>query len=71
VTDVTLACERLRVVVDGTTGALREVVHAPAGLSLIAQPEVAARHPFMIVFADGTTLRAWQGCTVRPVGPGS
>jgi len=66
VTDVTLACERLRVVVDGTTGALREVVHAPAGLSLIAQPDVAAQHPFMIVFADGTTLRTWQDCTVRP-----
>jgi len=66
VTEVLLACERLRVVVDGTTGALREVVHAPAGLSLIAQPDVAARRPFMIVFADGTTLCAWQNCTVHP-----
>jgi len=65
VTDVTLACERLRVVVDGTTGALREVVHTLAGLSLIAQPDVAAQHPFMIVFADGTTLHAWRNCTVR------
>ena len=48
------------------TGALREVVHAPAGLSLIAQPDVAVQHPFMIVFADGTTLRTWQDCTAHP-----
>ena len=62
---VVLEGDRLRVVLDGATGALREVRHRPASISLIAQPEIAARHPFLIVFADGTTLRTWQSCEVR------
>ena len=61
---VTLEHERFRVVVDGTTGALREIVHVPAGLALIAQPEVAARHPFMVILDDGTTRRVWRTCSV-------
>ena len=65
-THVTLESERLRVVIDGASGALREIVHKPAALSLIADAQSAARHPFMIVFADGTTLGAWQECTVQP-----
>ncbi len=56
--------DRLRVVIDGVTGAFREVCHQPAGISLVAQPEVAARHPFLIVFEDGTTLRTWQSCVI-------
>lgn len=63
---VTLEGERLRVVVDGATGAWREVHHRPAGISLIAQSEVAARSPFMIVLADGATLRSWRSCVVVP-----
>ncbi len=64
--NVTLEGERLRVVVDGATGALREIVHKPAGLSLIADAESAARRPFMVVWADGTTLDTWQECAVQP-----
>ena len=59
---------RLRLVVDGTTGALRAIEHRAAGLSLIADPERAAQHPFMVIMADGTILRDWQGCDVRPDG---
>ncbi len=62
---VQLEHDRLRVVVDGTTGALREVVHVPAGLALVAAPDIAARHPFMIVMDDGTTRRTWLTCTVE------
>jgi len=61
---VTLDNPCMRIVVDGTTGALREIVHKQAGLALIAAPERAARHPFMIVLDDGTTLRTWTQCAV-------
>jgi hypothetical protein len=61
---IALECDRLRVVVDGSTGAFRQIDHRPAGISLIAQPEIAARNPFLIVFADGTTLQTWQSCVV-------
>ncbi len=62
---VQLEHDHLRVVVDATTGALREVVHVPAGLALVASPDIAARHPFMIVMDDGTTRRTWLTCTVE------
>ena len=64
---VTLQGERLRVVVDSSSGALREVVHRQAGLALIGDPETAARHPFMVIMADGSIRRAWTGCTVQAV----
>ncbi|HWE64295.1 MAG TPA: hypothetical protein VHB98_21495, partial [Chloroflexota bacterium] len=62
---VHLAHARLRIVVDGETGALRAVEHPIAGLSLIAQPDLAARHPFMVILVDGTILRTWRTCTVQ------
>lgn len=62
---VILEDDRLRIVIDGITGGFREVSHRPAGISLLAQPEVAVRNPFLIVFEDGTTLQTWQSCLVR------
>lgn len=62
--DMILEHERLRVVVDSGSGALREITHKPARLALIAQPEAAALRPFMIILTDGTTLRSWVTCTL-------
>jgi hypothetical protein len=62
---IVLDHDRLRVVIDEKTGAIREIVHKPAGISLIAQPDVAARHPFMVVFADGATDHSWRDCTIE------
>ncbi len=65
---VALDSPQLRVVIDSMTGALREIVHKRAQLALIAAPEVAAQHPFMIVLDDGTTVRTWKRCTVTSDG---
>lgn len=56
---------RLRVEIDGETGAFRSVVHPAAGLSLIVRPDLAAAHPFMVIMADGSVVRDWTACTVR------
>lgn len=56
---------RLRITIDGETGALRAVEHPMAGLSLIADVDRAARHPFMVILADGSILREWQACAVQ------
>jgi Domain of unknown function (DUF6259) len=56
---------RLRLRVDAKTGALLAIDHRGAGLSLIADSAMAARHPFMIVMRDGTLLHEWLACTVQ------
>lgn len=61
---VYLETARLRVTIDGGTGAVRQVEHRGAGLSLIADPDHAAAHPFMVILADGEILREWRTCTV-------
>ncbi len=63
--DVRLETARLRVVVDGSTGALTQIEHRGAGLSLIADPARAAAHPFMVILSDGAILREWRSCTVE------
>jgi len=55
----------LRILVDRETGATRQVEHRGAGLSLIADSDRAAAHPFMVILADGTILREWLACTVK------
>jgi len=64
---VTLDHERLRVVIDGRTGALRDITHRSAGLSLISEPATAARHPFAIVMVDGAIRRDWIACAIDAV----
>ncbi|HEY8282746.1 MAG TPA: DUF6259 domain-containing protein [Chloroflexota bacterium] len=61
---------RLRAVVDRASGAVRAVEHRGAGLALIADPELAAAHPFMVILADGTIRREWRACTVEEVSQG-
>jgi hypothetical protein len=69
--DLRIETSRLRVTVDGKTGALAQIEHLSAGLSLIADPVRAAAHPFMVVFADGTILREWRTCTVEEMSRNS
>jgi hypothetical protein len=59
-----LETARLRVAIDGDTGAVRQVEHWGAGLSLIADPDRAAAYPFMVILADGAIIRGWRTCTV-------
>lgn len=63
--EIILESARLRVVVDAETGAVREVGRPDAGLTLIAQPDLAARQAFMVVFEDGSTLRGGRECIVE------
>jgi hypothetical protein len=63
---VTLANERLRAVVDGVSGALADIEHLNAKLSLVSNRALATRHPFMVVLHDGTFLRDWRQCAVEP-----
>ncbi|MGH2387828.1 MAG: DUF6259 domain-containing protein, partial [Chloroflexota bacterium] len=61
---VYLETTRLRVTIDGDTGALRQVEHRGAGLSLIADPDRAAANPFMVILTGGEIRRQWDICTI-------
>src|ERR1019366_6381888 len=63
--------QRLGIIVDVETGALRAIEHRTAGLSLIVDPDRAAAHPFMVILADGTVLRTWLTCTVQEGSDGA
>lgn len=68
---LTLSDGRLSVVVDDRTGALRGIEHREAGLRLIADGDLAARHPFAVILEDGAVLRSFESCSVEPHGDGS
>ncbi|MBO0701572.1 MAG: hypothetical protein J2P38_01470, partial [Candidatus Dormibacteraeota bacterium] len=62
---LTLGDERIAVQVDRGTGALCGLEHRPAGLRLIADPDLAARHPFAVVLQSGEVLRSFDECFVE------
>lgn len=65
---LTIGDERITVLIDSSTGALRGLEHRRAGLQLIAETDLAAGHPFAVVLQDGELLRSFQSCSLERHG---